>query len=134
GAAIRILIGTVRGTGGINPEVVTTDFRHQGSFRCHSPALYMRFEKISVIANELGSNGFATVIKDLRCANQRRNMNSKGRRRIPPRFLPAILRRDRTFANEEPTCATNHFEGKEVPQSTVFPESPHQQNWKRNLV
>src|SRR5579871_1862462 len=69
GAAIRVLIGAIERTRGIHTDVVSPDFRHQGSFGRYRPGLYMRFEKISIIANELRGSVLATVIKELRSAD-----------------------------------------------------------------
>src|SRR5207245_8517853 len=76
----------------------------------------------------------ASVIKELSCTNQCSYMNREGRWRIASCLLPAILRCHRPFADEEATGATNHLKRKEISQSLVLPESPCQQNWKRNLV
>src|SRR5882762_548868 len=125
-AAIRVLIGAIDRAGGIDTDVVTPDSRHEGSFGRHSPGLYVRFEKISIIANELGSSVLATVIKELRSANERRNVYGESGWGIPSGLLPAILRCDRPFADEKATGATNHLKRKEISQSFVLPESPCQ--------
>src|SRR5258708_23917953 len=53
---------------------------------------------------------------------------------MPPRFLPTVLRSNRSLANEKPTGATNHLEGIEVSQGVVFPESPRQQHREGHLI
>src|SRR6201987_983335 len=69
GAAIWVLIGAIDRARGIDTDVVSPDSEHQGSVGGYSPGLYVRFEKISIIANELGSRVLDTVLKELRSAN-----------------------------------------------------------------
>src|SRR5262245_45562831 len=94
----------------------------------------MRFEKVGIIANECGRAVVASVGEELRCAYERCDVDRQCRWRETLRFFPTVLRSNRTFADEEPTGATNHPKGIEVSQGIVFPESPGQQNREGHFI
>src|SRR5207247_118801 len=81
----------------------------------------MGFEEISIVSDEFGCAFVASVNKEFGRAYQCRNVDRERGWRIAARFLPPLLRGDRTFSDEEPTGATNHDVTIEVSQR---PDSP----------
>ena len=81
----------------------------------------MGFEEISIVSDEFGCAFVASVNKEFGRAYQCRNVDRERGWRIAARFLPPLLRGDRTFSDEEPTGATNHDVRIEVSQRAEFP-------------
>src|SRR5260370_1337911 len=77
-ASIWVFIGALMDISGVDANVVTAYSGYQSSLCRHSPAFDVRFEKISVVANELGCTMVAPIGKELSRTDQCRYMHRQG--------------------------------------------------------
>src|SRR5260370_25448229 len=77
-SGIWVFIGALMDISGIDANVVTAYSGYQSSLCRHSPAFDVRFEKISVVTNELGCTMVALIGKELSRTDQCRYMHRQG--------------------------------------------------------
>ena len=118
----------------MDPDVVARDAGHKPAGGRHGPRLRVALQEVGVRLDESGRPLVTAVIRIHRRAGQRGDTHCQRRRRVSAGLLPAVLWRDRPFADQVGGRLHHHRVWVKLLQRAQSVETPGQQDGEGYLV
>src|SRR5579872_1720368 len=117
-----------------NPYVVPTDPWYKRALRCDRPGFDVRVQKIRILFQKRRSDLVAPFAEQAGSADQGGDVRGERGGRIAAHFLPALLLRDRSMADQISSRARDHRISVKILESVLPLDLPGEKNWKGDFV
>src|SRR5215472_5055877 len=120
--------------GRVNADVMPLYSRNQCALVRDRPFFDVRFEEVSIGAQEVRGMFIAAGLDHLGGTDECSNVAGKGGRRIASGLFPTLLACGGTLANQVGAGANDGDVGIELAKGLRLPQAPGQDDWKGNFV